>query len=212
MSLPAHIVNGEGGQKRSVLVDKNFALRTASAIPEVSPSGTINRARYYNDYLYNGAVSNMAVDGSVTAQLFSVEAVGEYDLYITQIQILIASGQIANNKFGDLPALTNGWSLYAVEQGQTTTILDEVTTTGEMTIESGGTFVSLTNWNPANDNARVITIDVSAAFPFDTQRGLRIGRGSKDRLTAVVQDNLTGLSEFTVRVIGTRHYPDRSAT
>lgn len=210
MSAPVHIINGQGGQRRSVFVDTNHALRTASAIPEVVASGTINRARYYNDYLYNGAVSNMAVDGSVTSQIFSVEAAGEYDLYITKIQILIASTQIANNKFGDLAALTNGWSLYAVEQGQTTTILDAVTTTGEMTIESGGTFVSLANWNPANDNARVITINLLDAFPFDTLRGLRIGRGSKDRLSALVQDNLTGLAEFTVRVIGTRHYPERA--
>jgi len=207
MAAPVHIVNGQGGQRRSALVDTNFALRTATAIPDILPSGTINRARYFNDYIYNGAVFNMAVDGSVTPQTFSITANNEYDLYITQIQILIASGQIANNKFGDLPALTNGWTLYTEEHGQTTLLLDAVTTTGEMTIESGGTFVSLSNWNAGNDNARAITVDLAAAFPFDTQRGLRIGRGSKDLFSALVQDNLSGLSEFTVRVIGARHYP-----
>jgi hypothetical protein len=207
MSAPVHIVNGQGGQRRSAIVDTNFALRTASAVPEIVASGTKNRARYFNDYLYNGAAVNMAVNGAVTPQVFTITAANEYDLYITQVQILIASGQIANNKFGDLTALANGWSLYVIEQGVTTYILNEVTTTGELSLEAGGTFVSLSNWNAANDNARIISIDITAAFPFDTLRGLRIGRGSQDSFSALVQDDLSGLSEFTVRAIGTRHYP-----
>jgi hypothetical protein len=208
MSLPVTIVNGEGGQKRSALVDNNFALRTAAAVPEVLPSGTPNRARYFNDFLYNGLNPEMAVDGSVTPVEYAIAASEEYDLYITKLIILIASGQIQNNKFGDLPALTNGWSLYVVEQGLTTFILDAVTTTGELTIESGGVATSLANWNPANDNARSIVVDLANAFPFETQRGLRIGRGSRDKFAALVQDDLSGLSEFTVRAIGARHYPE----
>lgn len=207
MSLPATIVNGEGGQKRSVLVNENFALRTAASVPEVPPNGTPNRIRYFNDFAYSGGSPNQAVDGSVTPVEFTIAASQDYDLYITTVIILIASNQIANNKFGDLPALTNGWSLYAVEQGDTTYILDGVTTTGEMTIQSGGTPLDLANWNALNDNARSITVDVARAFPFETKRGIRIGRGTKDKFSALVRDNLAGLTELTVRVIGARHYP-----
>lgn len=207
MSAPITIVNGEGGQRRSVIVNENFALRIESSVPVVLPNGTPNRARYYNDYIYNAGDFNMAVDGSVTPVEFTVAASPDYDLYITKVLILLASNQIANNKFADLAALTNGWSLYAVEQGEQTFIIQDVTTTGEMTIASGGAFIDLANWNVANDNARSISINIAAAFPFETQRGIRIGRGSKDRFAGLVSDDLSSISEFTVRVIGTRHYP-----
>lgn len=206
MTVKAAIVNGEGGRQYSAIVSEHYALRTESSVPAILPQGTRNRVRYYNEYAMNGGASNMAVNGSVTPAEFSIESSEEYDLYITDVQILIASNSIANNKFADLPALTAGWSLFVTEQGRTTFLLDSVTTTGELSIQAGGGFTDLANWNAANDNARVIQINIARAFPFDTLKGLRIGRGSKDRLVGYVQDDLSGLSEFTVRVIGARHY------
>jgi hypothetical protein len=37
--------------------------------------------------------------------------------------------------------------------------------------------------------------------------GVRIGRGTQDKLSVEVRDDVTGLVEFTVRVMGHRHYP-----
>jgi len=207
VAVQAEIVNGQGGQDRAALVNQNHALRTESSVPEILPSGTRNRARYFSDYAYNGAVNNMAVNGAITPVTYSVMASENYDLYLSEVQILIASNSIANNKFADLPALTNGWNLYVTEQGDDTYILNSATTTGELSIRAGGTFTDLANWNPGNDNARVIKIDLAKAFVFDTYRGIRIGRGTRDSVTALVSDDLSGLSEFTVRFFGTRHYP-----
>jgi hypothetical protein len=37
--------------------------------------------------------------------------------------------------------------------------------------------------------------------------GLRIGRGTTDKLEAIVNDNLTGLVEVSVRIFGYYHFP-----
>ena len=49
-------------------------------------------------------------------------------------------------------------------------------------------------------------MDFRPLFP-DEQPGVRIGRGTQDRITSRVNDDLTGLTEFTVRALGYRHYP-----
>ena len=48
-----------------------------------------------------------------------------------------------------------------------------------------------------------LRMDLAAVIPG----GIRIGRGTLDKLQVVVNDDLTGLDLFTVRVIGYRHYP-----
>lgn len=210
MAAPVNLVNGGPGPTTTAHVDMNHAVRVANDIPDTPSVGEGNRLRYFNDYVYNGINPNMAVDGSINPVAYTISSSPDYDLYITKVIILIASNTIANNKFGDVAALTNGWSLFVVEQGLTTYIVDEATTTGELTIESGGVPLDLSNWNPANDNARSISVDISVAFPHTTSNGIRIGRGSKDEFTGLVQDSLVGLSELSVRVIGARHYPVES--
>jgi hypothetical protein len=208
MTLKTEIVNGQGGRSTTAFVNQNHALRTESSVPEIQRPGTVNRARLFNGFVTNAAgVSNMNVDGSVTPVEFTLQASTDYDLYVTGIDILIASNSIANNKFGDLPALSNGWDLFVIEQGMQTDIVTAATTTGELTVRSTEPPLDLANWNPSNDNARSIRINIKASFAFDTYQGVRIGRGGKDRLVALVSDDLTGLSELTVRAIGTRLYP-----
>ena len=57
----------------------------------------------------------------------------------------------------------------------------------------------------ASTHAGVYQFNVGNLVPG----GLRIGRGTNDKLISTVNDDLggTGLSDFTVRVLGYRHYP-----
>ncbi len=54
-----------------------------------------------------------------------------------------------------------------------------------------------------NADAQVLPMDLAAVIPG----GIRIGRGTLDKLQVAVNDDLTGLDQFVVRVIGYRHYP-----
>jgi hypothetical protein len=60
----------------------------------------------------------------------------------------------------------------------------------------------LTNFS-GNEDATLVFIPVGQFVPG----GIRIGRGTTDSLRSTVNDNLTGLTQFLVRAVGTRHYP-----
>jgi hypothetical protein len=69
-----------------------------------------------------------------------------------------------------------------------------------------GNISALSNGTGSTD-AQTIAWDMTKLIPG----GLRIGRGTIDRLTSVVNDNLTGLTEFTVRALGYLHLPNPKA-
>jgi hypothetical protein len=150
----------------------------------------------------------MNIDGT-TPQTFYISSNLDYDLYITHVVAIIADTAIVHNKFGNVDALTNGWSLYVRESGVKTYLIEEAKTGGQVLAQSGlmspyGDLTSvneLANWTGTED-AQTITMPVTEFVPG----GIRIGRGTQDRIVSLVQDDLQGLTEFTVRVLGYRHY------
>jgi len=180
----------------------------------VPPVGTLSRYRYYNALLGStGADSgtlNMNVDGSGTPQEFYIRAHTDYDLYLKILIIIIADGTVAHNTFGAVAALATGWDLKLTEGRDDTFIINKAKTGGQAIAQGGfahaygadATSFKLTKWT-ANDDATTVVIPLHHIIPG----GARIGRGTMDQLTSVVRDNLEGLTEFTVRALGRRHYP-----
>lgn len=205
------------GRRISAAVEATNALRVASALPDVPPVGTPNRARFFNAKLgstgADGGTVNQNVNGAVTPQEFYIEAAADYDLYICQIIILIADTAIVHNAFGNVAALANGWDLIATESGLPTPIISKAKTGGQVIafgaldrpFGDGALSFELSNWTGTED-AQLCSIDMAPIMPSET-KGIRLGRGTKDRITSTVNDDLTGLTEFTVRVLGYRHYP-----
>lgn len=202
------LITDPTNKARARVSDVSRSLCVHQTIPDVPEVGTENRYRYLNGLLgttgVDSGTTNQAVDGSVTPVEFYIQSAEDYDILITEIQILIWSNTIANNKFADLTALAVGYDLKIREAGEETFVIEKATTTGELTLYPAGEFVSLANWNALNDNARSITIDIEKAV----SGGLRLGRGVKDRLICVVNDNISGISGLEVRVIGRKHYPE----
>ena len=201
------LITDPATKTRARVSEVNESLHVQQTIPDVPKIGSENRYRYFNELLgttgAGAGTTTQSVDGSVTPVEFYIQSAEDYDINITEIEILIWSNQIANNKFADLTALTIGYDLKVRESGEETFIIEKATTTGELTLFPAGDFVELANWNASNDNARSIKIDIEKAVTG----GIRLGRGVKDRLIAVVNDNLTGISGLEVRAIGRKHYP-----
>lgn len=212
MSLETEIKDG-GGTDQLAIVNGEGALNVAAQIKDTPPIGTANRHRYFNSVLgstgADSGTTNMNVDGSVTTQKFFIEAHQEYDIRIMGVVIVIADQTINHNLFGSVSPLTNGWDLQIIEEGEAIKVIDTASTSGQVIAQSGfshpyGTGLTsfqLTKWT-ANDDAHTIFIPIGGYVP----EGLRIGRGTLDRIESVINDDLTGLTEFTVRVIGYRHY------
>ena len=151
----------------------------------------------------------MNVDGSTTPEEFFIKAVQDSDIHILAIIIVFADSLIAHNNFGNVSPLANGWDLIVTESGDATPLIDKAKTGGEVIIQSGafwpyGTGVDtweLSNFSGVSD-AQLINLPVGEIIPG----GIRLGRGTLDKITSIINDDLTGLINFEVRVIGYKHF------
>ena len=196
--------------KRTAVVNEHNAIRASVSLPELPPSGSKNRTGILNQELVNSAgENNMNVAGSLAAPLiFSLKSSDDYDIYIRQITILIAATSVVHNKFGNVNILPNGWDLELIEGAITTSLMDKAQTSGQVIMQAGfsdpfgsdATSFQLTRWT-GNEDAHLINIPIFRWLPS----GLRIGRGTTDRLSSIINDSLIELSEFKVRAFGYKH-------
>ena len=193
--------------------DLDGAVVVGLATPVVPPQGQASKLRFYAGVLGSGGgdtgTVNQNVDGSSTNQEFYVGAHEDYDIHIMQVTIVVADTAIVHSKFGNITALTNGWDLIAEEKNEETFLVKQAKTGGQLIAQSAfkaaygadATSFELTNWTGTED-AQTCVFPIGDFIPG----GFRIGRGTTDRLLAVVRDDLQGLTEFTVRAIGYKHY------
>lgn len=211
--IKATLIDGAGSSRVSRVTAQN-ALTIAEIYPDVPAIGTPNRYRFFAQYLTDNGLPTgnhlFNVNGSVTPALLKIIASEDYDIHITHLVIIIADSLIFHNKFGNIPALTNGFSLYAVESGNKIYLLDHLKTGGQliahntlyMAYGDGATVNELTNWTGTED-AQTIVFPLYAFIPG----GFRIGRRTTDKLECSVEDDLTGLTEAWVKAFGYKHYP-----
>jgi hypothetical protein len=192
------------------------AVYICEDFPDVPAIGTANRYRFFSARLgstgADSGTTSMNVDGSGTAQEFYINSSNDYDIHIMRIIITIADTAVVHNSFGNIAALGTGWDLKAVEEGASTFFIEKAKTGGQVIEQSGasepisgGTVADtfeLANWTGTED-AQLVTIPISSYIPC----GFRIGRGTRDKIISVINDDLTGLTEFYVRCLGYRHYP-----
>lgn len=214
MPLKDQILDGTG-QGHLARVGAHNQLYTAQVFPELPELGTKNRYRYFSQVLgsegFGSGTINQRVDGSATPQRFYGGAHVDYDIHIMGIAILIADTAVVHNQFGTVAVLGTGWDLYVSEEGEDTFLVEKAKTGGQVIAQAGfrggagagsnDATWELLNWTGNND-AQYIYFPISDYLPG----GFRIGRGSKNRITSVVNDDITGLTEFWQRCFGYRHY------
>ena len=153
----------------------------------------------------------MNVNGSSTAQVFSIDANDDFDIRIMELLIYTEdTAETQNDKFGALAALTNGWDLEIEESGATIFLIEKAKTSGELITKTNTPIygVAVDKWNSV---ALVDGTNYAGFYRYDIGRivpgGLRIGNGTGDRLISTVNDDMRGLTDFTVRALGYRHFP-----
>lgn len=210
MALPVKLVGttDNTGTTQEVEIGTRRFMQVAIRDGDPPPVGESNRFRYYNALLgstgADSGTTNMNVDGSGTVQEFYIESHNDYDLRIMKLVVFIGDTAVTHGSFGNVAALGNGWDLKINEAGVGTYIFNSASTGGDVIIQSAtdlswgntASAFELTNYSGTND-ATVVVVDMSMV-----PGGVRIGRGIRDRITSVVNDDLTGLVDFTVRVIG----------
>lgn len=166
------------------------------------------RARFTN----SAGSENMNVDGSVTEQRFSINAVLTHDIYVNSLSVKISDTGSPNLlKFGNLSALTNGveWTWETQDLG--VEILHDGIKTNLEFIRTGNKTVGIGTGADAfladvsgggTEKAYLPTIDISEQFgkPW----GIRLRKSTNDKMVFTVRDDLSGLSGFDIIAYGVK--------
>ena len=168
--------------------------------------------QYFTDNGSSTGSSDMAINGSTTPTEFYIKASKDYDIYIKYVSVEIGDGGSPNlNSFGALSALTTGVQFFWDTQQEPYYVLHEGIKTNKEFIRIG------TDTAAIGTGADAFLADVSGGgseksyFPamdikelYGLPWGLRLRKGTLDRLLFKINDNLTGLSTFNAIATGIR--------
>lgn len=168
--------------------------------------------QYFTDDGTTSGSNDMTVDGSTTNVDFYVSASEDFDIYIKSISIIIGDGgNPALNLYGSLSALTNGieWIFQSNDQGEYE-LHDGIKTNLEfirLGVDTGaigtGSDAYLADVSGGgSEKSYLPTIDLKETFAL--QYGIRLVKGTKDKLIFRVRDNLTGLTTHNAIAYGMR--------
>ena len=203
---------GEDDQRVKVHDEGELAVVIHQHPPIGEKTVALPFRQYFTDTGFKSGSNLMNVDGSTTAVEFYIEASPDYDIYIKYITAEIGDGGTPSlNKFGALSALGNGvkflWSTtdepgYELHEGIKTN--KEFIRLGSDTGAIGtGVDAYLADVSGGgSEKSYLPSMDMSEIYGLPW--GLRLRKGSLDRLVFKVQDNLTGLSTFNAIATGTR--------
>ena len=193
-------VNGEGEITAAIHqhppIDEKF-----SAVPFRS---------YFTDDGTPGGTNTMNVNGSVSYVDYYIKAVQDYDIYIKFITVDIGDGGSPTlNKFGDLSALANGVSFYWDTQSDPLYVLADGLKTNKSFIRAFGTYgfgdgtnAFLADVSGAGEKSYLPALDIQQRYGL--MWGLRLRKGTNDKLILRVNDNLSALTTFNAIGTGTR--------
>lgn len=202
------------GNSGAFVTKASSLLVSNTPYTDLENEGALSRYRLLSDLMGVGGLGKGAVsanvDGSSTQQIFKVEASSVFDIRIMKIFIYLEDTTVSHSTFGALSALTNGIDLVLIEGGEETFLIKSAKkfvdlieqTFCEKPFGSGASAFELTSTTGTQDSW-ILPFYVDALVP----NGVRIGRRTNDRLELRINDDLTGLTQFRVRVGGYRHYP-----
>jgi len=206
-------IAGRGGEDLAAVNKEGTLNVVVHPHPPIGETLTAQPFRqYFTDNGGSSGSNDMTVDGSTTAAEFYVAAFKDYDIYIKSISVVIGDGgSPALNKFGALSALSNGvkWDLftndlglYELHDGIKTNL--EFIRLGVDTAGIGtGTDAFLADVSGGGTEKSYLP-NIDIAETFGLKFGVRLRKGSNDKLIFTIQDNLTALTTFNAISYGIR--------
>ena len=207
--INAQIVDG-GGDGHVLKVNEEGALGVVlhTHPPIEERLNTLPFRQYLTvDGLASGS-NNMLVDGSVTPVEFCVKASADYDIYIKSVAVVIADASATLSKFGNIAALTNGVKFEWISSDNGTIVIHEG-------LKSNFSFVRIALGTPSfGDGAGAFRagniVGTSEGYipvidfekTFGLQWGVRLRKGSNDKLCFTVRDNVTAIDGFNAVAYG----------
>ena len=210
MSLKSIILDGFGtGNKAKVNEEGCFEVVQHAHPPLTESVEVFPFRQYFTDNGLESGSNDMRVNGAANTQDFWVAASEEYDIYIKTISIEISDGGATLNEFGNLPALSNGVGFYWFNQKEALYTINE-------SMKTNWELIRMCATSPYGGGGNAFKANnisgVSEGFTpiFDTARifgmpwGLRLKKGSTDKLLFRINDNIQNVDSFNAIAYGTR--------
>jgi len=159
----------------------------------------------FRSYFTNAGSNDLRVNGATTNVEFSINADANFDYWVKFLSIKLADASAQLDKFGNLTALTNGVQFEWRNQKVGSLIIhDGIKDNLEFfRLSNGGHVPQIIDLSGAGADAVIIFVDL--ALLFGNPWGLRLQKGSTDKLLFKVRDNLsTGIDEFNIIAYGTK--------
>lgn len=213
MALDVNLVDGTGtGNAAKVNGEGEIGV----VIHTHPPIDETVEAYPFRQYLTSTGLStgsnDMIVDGSTTAQEFSIIAGQDRDIYLKTLSLRIGDNSgVALNKFGGLNALTTGVALcFQNDSIGAVIIADELKTNLDMirlgnatgAVGTGTDAYKLDISGGGAEDTYLPFLDLTQNFGFPW--GLRLKKGSNDKLFISINDALAGLVTFNAIAYGTQ--------
>jgi len=185
-------INGEG--ELSVVVHPHPPLdEEVSALP------------YAQFFTQDGDGSTIAmnVNASTTNLSFEVNAVFDFDIYVKTITVLLADSGAAISEFGAIAGgLTNGLELTWRSADIGEIVIDNAIKTNFdfYRLASGKLAVEIYPNISGNNEGVIPIIDLAATFGLPY--GIRLRKGTKDKLQFIAKDNLSTITTFNIKAFG----------
>ena len=187
--------------KEAVYTSENALLVTDIHSPPLVPQ----KRKVYSAFLETAAGSNdMGIDGSTTAVEFYIQAMQTSDLYLSALTFVFGYGSSAElYEFVDSgAALTNGVLIeYEQSNGERVEIANPKTNFAFFRLGLGSSY---NNWESrgfaaAADYGYYTAIKLSDIIP---PYGIKLDRGTNQKLIATVRDDCTDADLFNIRAFG----------
>ena len=205
MAIKAVIESAEGANKLKIGPEGEAFVVIHPHPPKDEYSAPIPFRSYFLD---SSGSNEMRVDGSTTPVLFSIEASNDRDIYINSCSVVIADAGATLNNFGNIGALTNGVGLEWETQDFGNRVIHEglisnfdfIRLSGGVPAFGNGSSSFRANNVQGNSEGFIPFIDFQEIFGL--QWGLRLRKGTKDKLSFIVRDDVTGVDAFNVIAYG----------
>jgi hypothetical protein len=152
----------------------------------------------YYAYFTTDADSNDMVVTTETE--FSIRALTDTDLWIHSLNVLIADAGASFNEFGNLPALSNGVEFKWESQKLGTRILHEGIKDNLEWFRYGNIQPTIVDLSGGGADSIVVPINLQEVFGLPY--GVILRKGTLDKLSFTVKDNLTGITTFNIQARG----------
>jgi hypothetical protein len=163
--------------------------------------------QYLTDTGLSTGDNDMRVDGSITPVEFWVNASQDYDTYVKSISVIISDAGATMDEFGALAALTNGVEFCWVSEELGGIVIHEGLTSnfdfvkladGKPAFGTGASSFRANNINGTSEGY-IPVIDLTT---FSGMHGIRLRKGTNDRLVFKIQDNITTIDRFDAEAKG----------